>query len=498
MVKLRQKKRELEHLKQEILRRASHVPADELLPLLLKHGANQKNPLDMATLCRLFLHRSREEFQQANPHLSLCDIDDLFDLLGEWNYHMVLHNLAVAEKKDLLKIQKIDQKGGNLLVREHLCQKVATEFLKEPKFDPDMSPEALTFARMTHRIPRKDQMSDVRHFYEEENCILQKIMGGGKTSVDAAMWASLTAAKGKLPLFLAHNSQKSQVKENLKKSQKTAFGQDVFTIDYMREDLTLERLQYILDQLKDGLEQKRMLIMCPEMIDVLDLQCDLLLIRLLNLEGEELHVDEDKHAFEKVQVIHEIMEFFKTHVEGLGDEVDLLLNNYQETNVPIKKLMHVPATRVELGRKIFELCIYNGDDILIEGKSIREYIGILINRQTSLPTPDYTTNVLPTIAELLVKSHFTSLKERPDLWSSYVRFVQKTMDAKIDKVRLGIIDIELTTEEQKDLEFMRLLHKLYESPNAAKKEEANLITLSKHFLRYHLHLIRFCIKAQSG
>ncbi|MCB1106568.1 MAG: DUF3638 domain-containing protein, partial [Chlamydiia bacterium] len=482
---LKNEKKEIEQLEKKILFIARQVEERSALQTFLLEGANRQNALDMPLLCQLFCKRSKQAFKKGNPALTDKDIQELYNLLGEWNYHMVLLQIVEKAQKDLLKVHEIDQKNVSKkeeLKREHYCQEIAVNLLKEPKDYKEITATALTFARSSKKTPRQDQIEDVLHFNneKEENCLLQKIMGGGKTSVDAAIWAYECTLRGKLPAVVVHNSQASQVKQNLKKSQKTSFGQEVFTIDYRRENLTVERLESILESLKEGLKTGKLLIICPEMLDILDLQEDHLILRMLKLDGSDVSIDPEK-AFQVTELLHEILDFFHANIEALGDEADLLTNNYQETNVPIGEVKKVPPQRVELAKVIFSYLISENEKI--DAISLRECIGIITNKQTALPDATYHKKIVPLIAKKMAESYFPSLKERKNLHEGFIRFVSQTRNPLVNKVRFGALPKErLDTGGLLDLEFLEFLHDLYLNPNAMVKEEANLISLTNPIL----------------
>ncbi|MCB1115608.1 MAG: DUF3638 domain-containing protein, partial [Chlamydiia bacterium] len=450
---------------------AKYCEDDHLLQQNLLEIAKRKSPLSTDQLGALFLLKSRQAFKKANPDLDDEKIESLFLLIGKWNYAVIERQKALHALRHLKEIQELDKSpvldgSPQEAKRKQLCRKIVSELESfPPEYFQEFTPEALTFARMVHKIPRKDQIEDIRRLNDEksENCLLQKIMGGGKTSINAAIWAYTCAARGKLPILLVHRSQLSQVKDNIKKSQKTAFGQEVFSIDFRREDLNYSTLSELNHRLEEGLKEKKLLIICPEMLDIIDLQCDLLIIKLLGLDQEE-SVKDDQSLYNQIQKLYEITDFTSVQSEGLGDEVDLLFSNYQETNIPFGEVKKVPPERVDLGKIIFKSLI--SETLQYSGHSLRDYIGIIANKQTALIETTYYQYILPLVAQdLIKKNQFPSLKT-DELQKSYIDFVSKSSSENEDVVT----------------PFQSHITALYNDKNADLKEEACLICLSKHML----------------
>lgn len=59
------------------------------------------------------------------------------------------------------------------------------------KADPVSPLDLLIFARRSKKIPREDQVTNVRSLLKTGSGVLQKVMGGGKTAIIAATWAFL-------------------------------------------------------------------------------------------------------------------------------------------------------------------------------------------------------------------------------------------------------------------------------------------------------------------
>ncbi len=485
-------KKALDALEKDILSLSKAVPQEAQLMVELQRGGNRVSPIDMDLLSRLFLERSSAAFKKMNPYLGEEEIQVIFNLLGKWNYQALLYQTSHFIQGSLEKIRQIDRESGRdrQTQRDYLCQKIVAELRKIDQFPPEMAPELLTFARLSGKVPRQDQIEDVQRFSGPDGCLLQKMMGGGKTSVNAAIWGYLTASKGTLPILFIHSSQRFQVQENLKHSQRTCFNQEVFTIDYPREALTLDRLIYIRDELRGAIKKKKLLIMTPEMLDLFDLQCDLLLICCLGLDNNENSIIDKQHSMEKVGVLKEILDLF-AKAEGLGDEVDLLKNVNHETNIPIGAVEHLPKERIALVQTIFSYLISGIPNVANPSAASSStdhspqlnLAQTLKHWQANLSKEEYLEEIVPKIAARLANEAFPSLIEKKHLHESFIRFVTKTMSPDIDRIYFQKEDhSNLSESKKRDVEFIAHIHELYQSPNAALKEEAKLISLAKHTL----------------
>ncbi|MCB1116132.1 MAG: hypothetical protein KDK71_06650, partial [Chlamydiia bacterium] len=438
---------EITKIEAKLIQKANQVIGDaKLLMHTLMVRGNQRKPLDIKMLGTLFLRRSKALFRKHNPYLDDQEIQKIFNLLGEWNQWTIQRNICVKVEKDLA---------------DGRYSKAIEEMEKFPAYQCDFTPAALTFARLTTRIPRPDQIEDVKRFNQEAGCVLQKIMGGGKTSVDAALWGHTAISRGVLPVFIVHHSQKNQVIANLNQSQKTAFDQEVFTIEGEREDFSVAYLEKLLQTLKNGQRAGSMLIVCYETLDLFVLQRDYLLLKYFGLDHSDNPVDKESTEA-LIKGLNEVILFFKRECEGLGDECDLLLDNFFETNIPIGAQVFVPSGRVEHIRILFDFLV--DEAAKIDGVSVRDFVGLLTNKQKNLTKDDYEKQVVPYLADRLLEKTFPSLANQKQYREPFLRFVLKQSDAT------------------KDQAFLDHLDRLKKDPNAAVQEEGALISLTKHLL----------------
>ena len=245
----------------------------------------------------------------------------------------------------LLAYEKID-KSQNSLEKEVSCAELANTLrinLQTFASQQRLSLlECLIFVRCSSLFPRKDQLENIDALCKKE-CVLQKIMGGRKISVIAAIWVLQQAKhQNKLPEIFAESSLYQSLIDNLKPGQYATFQQHIFTINPSYAQLhDSAEIEKIFNQLKEGFEKKRVLIMKGETLQMLDLN-----FQKFSLENSPTN----KHHREGLR---KVLNFFKDHVSGLADAVDLIVHSDFEVNVPTAEKHPPLPSRIDLVREMF-------------------------------------------------------------------------------------------------------------------------------------------------
>jgi hypothetical protein len=302
----------------------------------------------------------------------------------------------------------------------------------------------LIFAQRTKLIPRADQLSDIMCL-REGSCTLQKIMGGGKTSVIAALWAFLMSKEGLyLPVIFSERSLHQSLGDNLKKSQKTAFGQGIFTIKVDHKKITEESLRDNLRDLKEGKQENKILVMCPETLQMLDLE----LQKIVKKNDESLKI--------KKELLQEVMIFFKKKTVTLGDEIDLLLRHDFEVNIPYGVKKRLTPKRIDLIKEIFSY--------FVKDKNLA-FVGLKDNLQ-GLVNKDGFEFINRFLAEkLLTDPRLKLFQESEIIKEGFVSYMTRKPGEDFAK------------------EFEEYVNKLALSENSYDQEAAELIALSYHCIR---------------
>ncbi len=439
---------EIDDIKKQVLLLANKQPTDEKDKLKFGIGINglieKKITIQDVEFC--FLTGKREYFKRLNPRLSDEDINELFQLIGFFEIKSI-HNQQLERAIDLIAVLK---KEKDELSYNYYVQELAKELKKEFSYEnlEQFDPAFLIFTHLSNMIPTKDQVKNIKDLLEGKSCLIQKMMGGGKTAIIASMWGHLQASRGKLPIIFAHSSQYSTVVSNLMNVQKKCFNREILTLNYQREELDLTVLKEIKTKLHRIQNEEKLLVMTPETLQTLDLE-----FKSLQLIICDNRIKENE---EKIVLLQEILAIFKTKGCGLGDEIDLILKSNHEVNFPSNDFFKISPDKINLVKEIFS--ILTSDTIKVNEKLLKELVGIKSSQCTSLTHEDYINLVVPTVGE--------HLAEHIGLLDVHKNYFKEFIIGKIDKNNY----------------FLKYISDLYSSNNKNDKQIATLICLSKHIL----------------
>ena len=209
--------------------------------------------------------------------------------------------------------------------------------------------------------------TDVAHPERYCDIVIQLIMGGGKTSVIATILLYLAACRqGRLSFFIVPPSLFQTVKSNLGESLTKAFGKDILALNMMREDFTQHKLQKTYNQLLQARENSQPVIISA--ITLQGLELTLSLIRKLKTYILAEESAEQKQSIktleQKCTLISIILTLTSENADGLLDEVDLILDSFQEVNFVDGEKVQVNPALNHLLKAIFEAFI--SDQLIIE------------------------------------------------------------------------------------------------------------------------------------
>jgi hypothetical protein len=459
--------------------------------LLVEGGTKQ--PLRLGDLIRLFLKGETRAFKKANPYLTVNEIEQLYNEIGNF---LLLKSEKQHFERALDLITKIEKNNEELL-QESLIQKLAETLTSQRVYNPQEHIECLIFETQGNIRIRKRQFELIQEMIKTtdqgvyRNLAVQLIMGGGKTSVLASILGLLSARKKRLPLFIVPSPLYKTVKANLQKTQLENFGQEVAPIDLERKKFTAENLKWIEKELQKSITKEKMVLMKPEMIQSLCLEFIFLLDQHAGSESEK-----NKEELEvKIETLRSILNIFRDKTDALGDEIDQLLNTLKAVNFPGGDEVRVEQSRIDLVKEIYKIATDENELINVDGKTkqLSDLMGLKTNKQTLLSEENYTKYVMPAIAQsLLYYAPIASkLGENKELKKSCLRYLCNEISPKIqesyDKAEhdecLENDNYEkLTPEEIEDYKFLHFLRELYQFGKGNDQEAANLIGLSRHIL----------------
>lgn len=437
-------------------------------------------------------------------------------------------------KRLLVLITQIDEAelAGNKATHRYLCQKLTAELDARYYFDEFNVEEQMilrVFCGQTGIIPFEKQCKLIKKMLEMEpsnpekyrDIVIQLIMGGGKTSVIATILLFLSARrKGRLAFFIVPPSLFQTVTANLSESIFKAFGKNVLALNLMRDQYTPYKLEKTYNELMQARDCGQPVIISAITLQGLELEMLSLSRKIKKLVWEKSELsqeiqrslDDDYNEVlenkqkdiseaiaalaKKCGFIFKILSLSEKNGDGLLDEVDLILDSFQELNFVDGEKVAVDPTR-----NFLLLNIYNAlnnptlkINTLPNSPLLCNVVKLQTNQQTQLSGQDFIAHVAPVIAQHLSQT-FKPITEHLGTYDkSYIRYASGQIATELQPYinreepispadaqanpRLGEIDIQTV---QMDLAFLKHLRHLYIG-DENQKSAADLIAQSKHFL----------------
>lgn len=501
-------------------------------------GGNIDAPLGLLDCIECLLSYDARAFERKNKNVDKPEIiseliRQTLDILDIKSYEAQLKRI-VETANELKKIDAtVDRDAGaQAATRRYLCEKLESDLEAKYHFE-SFSPEEQivfrVFCGQTGFIPFKKQMDLIKLMLETEksnsskykDIVIQLIMGGGKTSVIATLILFLAAKrKGRLGFFIVPPSLFQTVCANIGESLFSAFGKTIISINLTRDDFTVYKLDDLHKQLVKARDRD-----LPSVVNAMTLQgLELELISLIRkmktfiFEQKNLRqglANPHSSAFSNTQaekikqittaiqelgkkgkIISSILSLSRHHADGLLDEVDLILDCFQEVNFVDGEKVAVDATR-----NLLLLSIYKGltsAKLVIKTpngpQTVREYMKLHTNNQALVDKNDYIAHVAPVIAAHLGTTFKPIADNLGTYLNSFIRYASGQMHEVYEDYAAR--NDPLTEEEARahplfsrmnveqvvnDIAFLKHLNRL-SLGRKEQKEAADLISLSKHFL----------------
>ena len=204
------------------------------------------------------------------------------------------------------------------------------------------------------------------------------------------------------------------MKENLKVTQRRCFNQSILTLEFKREELTVEFIEKLLLAIEETMERQEMALMKVECLQMLELE----FIAALRIPN----------AIKKRKLLSELLLLLRNQADALIDEVDQVLNALQTVNFPEGSCHRVSAEQIELIRLIY--AILSSDAIYVKNEekkliTLREFVGLPANRQTLLTNKEILETIAPVVAEQLARHHQPLMLE--NFVTAFARYVSGKM-----------------------------------------------------------------------
>lgn len=383
--------------------------------------------------------------------------------------------------------------------RRYLCQKLAVELDSAYHFDDFSKPEQVILRVMAGEsglLPFKKQtevikkLTTKRSVYEArfKDVVIQLMPGMGKSTLIAMLVLYLAAQqKDSLSLFLVPDFLLASIKFNLSEGMAKALHKKVHVLADERADLTLHRIEKIMELLDNASASKEPVISIPSTIQCFELEFVSRakkfrkIFEEIQAKRKEMDVLNEKHVqntfklgllnvnspeYKQTQAIGnslkdtiarlnkmitnlntnlqrqkeylerlaKIVQSTSSKAIALMDEVDLLLDCLQEVNFPEGEKQPIDPTYNKLMHEIFLAIVSDKLHIsTLPGKpSIMQIVRLHENKQDLMSPEQYLQHVVPCIA-LRLAEHFKPIQDNvEDYQDAFVRYVSNQMPAELE------------------------------------------------------------------
>ncbi len=508
------------------------LPFKDYLHRIAQDVKGVKKSISLDKAREALLTFDKRAFKVLNPSITDADIEIISQLLIDiedlksWKLQLERMEDLVSQGQDITDPQDPTKRD--------LARRLLQELEASTHFNTLNAESQVVFRSFcggTGLVPFKKQVDLITRMLAThkddpsvfQDCISQLIMGGGKTSVIAALLLQLLSRlEGKIALFIVPSPLLKSVSSNLTTSLKKGFNQTLEIIDVRRSDLTPYRLTQIEKLLKTSQENPIPIITTPASNQIFKLEF-LSQLRKLKAQIEELKnsLDEKQEAHKipqlqklidervkKIKQLAKIVETISESSHALLDEVDLILDALLEINFPDGTKVAIQPERNHLAHTIFSHCMR--DDLRVTtlpgNPLIKDALRLDLKlQQTPLEGAQekaafqarYRESVVVLAHELATS--FAPFQTLPkDLQPSLERFLTRKIPLWVqdfaDKKHFQFNEDELRNKDpqwqqfgtlaefKNDCHFLSLLNDRAKSPNKKEKQLAELISFATHLL----------------
>jgi hypothetical protein len=341
-------------------------------------------------------------YHNLNPRLSSEEIQRLDQAIAQY----------LTDKTELQHLQRIDQASSDDQIAEMLAA--------ERQYKTNQGPQSRFFLVFEERLNlrmRPDQSKKLRHLIDGRRAgeinqnLVQMMMGGGKTSIMAALlmvWATQEneSSEGGLAMFIVPDGQFDSVYDNFTINQERAFRQGVIPLRIHREEMTENNLQKILEQLHHALQTGQVVVTTTATLIGFYLE-------LLSIVDQK-----DRTYATRGKALREIIKLLKKRANGVLDEIDIHYRADREVNFPSGDPNPVIKSQVRLIQNLFQMLV--SPDIMVGDKSIRDFVKLHLNEQGFMTEEDIKGKLLPCLVEQLSMT-YPSYQIIPEMWKEALK-----------------------------------------------------------------------------
>ncbi len=418
--------------KQDILFLARQLPKDSILAkktVRLETGGYKKVP----EFEEIITHYLKGTYEDLNPHLTKEQLEELDGRVQEF--------LLQATKAQQLE-RALEQTDPHLMAIT-LGAKMAYSLSKNKEERAFLVYEYRSGLRI-----RPQQETAIRAMLgEDEDLVLQLMMGGGKTTVLTSIFLQMIKS-GKIPIYIPPDAQYDTQVNNLMNMQHKHFYKHVIPMRFSREDLTAERLLWMVDKFKEASSEGKAIVATKNTLSSLELEFYSLLERLpstLSLKEES-----------KIPLLRKLLLALKSNGVVLLDEVDDLLDPFKQLNFPVGDKKPLDSDCINFTKEVFALHL---------SPEIEQTLGLTRGDQNLFSKEKYKEQIVPLIGEGLFEKY-----------KDVFRLPEPLKKACIEYIVSG----------KADPSFQALLEKRSQSKDPEIERSAKLIYLAKGLLHDYL------------
>lgn len=342
-------------------------------------------------------------------------------------------------KKD--EIQALDQKIKNFLLKATQAQQIErslqiedpsqmAQILQAKMAYPATNDKAnrvfLVFEYRANLRIRPCQVDSIRAMLEKPDVALQKMMGGGKTTVITSILLEMIEP-GKIPIYIPPDAQFTTQVANLSDLQYKNYSKHIIPMRFTREELTPENLRWILKKFSDAANYQEAIVTTATTMQSLQLEW----LSLLDKDPSTLSSEE----IEKIPLLRKILISLKENGSYLLDEIDQILNIFTELNFPVGEKVSIDPHYVNLMETIFQLHL---------ARPIESRLGLTRNQQGSFSVEEYKDTILPEITSKL----FDQYKEQFGLENHHKNaFMQYVLHGEEDRSLRALLNERIKSED---------------------------------------------------
>jgi len=269
----------------------------------LRLNARQTHSLTIDMIMwEAILKNSTALFDEHRPMLKQEHIEAILGAVHRYMHLLVLDSMC-AEALDCLK--KVQHNPGNQLLESDLINILNYEFT----YSPEKFPEIAYMRMKTRKLPRKEQVEVYKWICEglelNENRLFQLAAGAGKTSYLIPLLILRSLRYDYMAIVMTTQAMYGIEKENLGNTL-SLLGLELDTMEIgMNTPLNVENLKMIQQQLRAGLQRKKVLLITPQTFYALRSSS----FNAVN-DGQE----------EAAELLEQILDFFEQRGLLFGDE----------------------------------------------------------------------------------------------------------------------------------------------------------------------------------